>query len=446
MTKTMKSIPLEVLRMILKILSAPDLKQLRLVSSRLNQEASAVLFQRVYASSHREDLDVLSAIANHPTLSRHPRELVYVGVFYARDKRVECLSYLEGLERQDEMMTSGLDVDIITSALIKLPHIRKLTFTNHWCWKSNPPMAKNFFPDYEERPGGNTLTIPQNETLFDHGFKVMCRALSISGREVEELTMHYFSEKGSGHGDRDEPWNSGFYFSSLPHGAVEIERACNAFRSMRKIELSLSYTWDPDLPDFWEDACAGLAKALGAATELCELTLNFNQDELEDELSPRSEANELPLTAALTAQPLPKLRTLRLRYKYMQWEELVAVLKPLCGTVETLELASIYLINGSWRETAMELHKLEWKKLESTNFVDLRDGYDISGPPPEDIQDDLSRLYYDRWDGVEDCMRRGDPNLISVNSNSWIPAGPADDYCESYVDYNEEIGRWRLRA
>ncbi|KAI1455806.1 hypothetical protein F4805DRAFT_434939 [Annulohypoxylon moriforme] len=453
MAAPMKKIPLEVLRMILNRVSKRDLQTLRLVSPLLNHEASTILFRRVFASAHEKDLDVLSAIANHPTLCRHPREIVYAGVFFSKEhpdeKDLKDPQYQNGLKKQNRMIESGLDVDIITSALVKLPSIRKVTFTNHWCRKfSNPPLTKDY-PTCHMRPAGNLASADKSEILFDHGFKVMCRALSISGHKVEELLVHYFSGKDDGQHDYTEPWNSGLYFRSLPHGDGEIERACNVFRNMKKIELSLTYTDDSHLDEFWEDRCAGLAKALGAATELRELTLNFNHESLED-IWPNFTDNKLPLTAAITAHPLPRLHTLRIRRKYMQQEELIALLKPLCGTLQTLELTSIYLINGSWRETAMELHKLEWRGLERTEFYNLREGYGDNSPEKgEDYEDgyvgwDGPHDYDSRKDcvnclGVEDCMRDGDPNLISkvdTDSVKEPQSRPTDDWCEFCCDFD----------
>ncbi|KAI1209286.1 uncharacterized protein F4807DRAFT_467853 [Annulohypoxylon truncatum] len=446
MAPRIEAFPLELLRMIFEVVPKQDLKSLRLMSREFNREASTILFRRVYASSHRKDLDVLSAIANHPTLSRCAREIVYVGVFFSREfteqdyfEKEEFLKrrqYLDGLEEQDEMINSGLDVDIIASALIKLPSIRKLIFSNHWCLESsNPPLMRDF-PDRLMRPDGDIFCNMGHPTepIHGHGFKVMCRALSISGREVKELAMHYHSAKDNGGHEPDDPWNSGFYFDSLPQGAGEIERACNAFRGMRKIALSLTYTYDVLLPQLWKDRCAGLAKALSAAKKLRELTLNFNHDGGED-VYHADEFNELPLTAALTAHPLPSLRTLKLRRKYMQQEELIALLKPLCATLETLELASIYLTNGSWRETAMELHKLKWQKLKRLNFSDLRECRGWVYPEDHDVYEEefINCL------GVEDCIYRGNPSLISEVSHDSIKEpdlDPTDDYCKGYEDKN----------
>lgn len=446
MTSSIYAFPTELIRMIVEHVPEQDLRQLRLASRKFYQETSEILFRRVYASPHKKDLRVLSAIANHTVLRLCPREIVYVGAFF--DSRLPKRSiwdrlavekrqfYVDRLKEQEEMIKNGLDVDMITSALTKLPSIDKVIFSNHWCSESsNPPLMRDD-PGCYLRPSGDIFADIdcENAPLYDHGLQVMCRAISISGLKLKELSMHYHCGSDFGYHDDDEPWNSGFHFESLPHDTGAIERACNTFRSMRKIELSLTWTYYLDLPDIWQDRCAGLAKILSAATELGELTLSFNQKPGVEVLYD-GESSKLPLTPAiLTTQPLPKLHTLRLRFKYMLPEELIALLKPLAGTLKTLDLHGIYL-NGSWRATAMELHKIEWKQLEQASFVDLREchGY-LNG------YNETPEIEFAHYRGVEACMRQGNPDLVyeitERADQEWPPPNPTDDYCDSWAALN----------
>ncbi|KAI1091608.1 hypothetical protein F5B19DRAFT_261185 [Rostrohypoxylon terebratum] len=252
MTSSIQAFPTELIQMIVENVPKQDLRQLRLASPKFYGEASKILFRRVYASPHKKDLEVLSAIASHPVLRRYPREIVYVGAFFdsrltrkhsfKRQSAEKRQFYLERLQEQDEMSESGLDVDIITSALIKLSSIHKVIFSNHWCLESSKPPLTRDDPGSFLRPGGDTFanTDCPNEPLYDHGFQVMCRAISISGRKVKQFLMHYHCGKNDLYHHITEPWNSGFHFESLPHDAGAIKRACNAFRSMQKIELSLT--------------------------------------------------------------------------------------------------------------------------------------------------------------------------------------------------------------
>ncbi|XDG08274.1 hypothetical protein ABKA04_007889 [Annulohypoxylon sp. FPYF3050] len=446
MTSPIHALPTELIRMIVKNVPKQDLKRLRLASRKFHREASEILFRRVYASPHKKDLSVLSDIANHPVLRCCPCEIVYVGVFFdplvsqkhwfGREHPEQRLSYRRGMEEQKEMIRSGLDVDIITSALTQLPSIRKVTFSNHWCPESSNPPSTRDYPSHWARPTGNLSADIDNlgKPYCDYGLMVMCRAISNSGRKVEEFSMHYHCSGDNILYDHTKPCHSGFDLRSIPVDTDGIVFACRAFRSMRKIELSLTYRPNDDLFRLWKDWCAVLAKILSVATELRELTLNFNhRQDLELEIDDKS--NKLPLTAAITARPLPMLHTLKLRRKYMQPEELIALLKPLAGTLETLELASIYLMNGSWRATAMALHKLEWKRLERVNFIDLGEYRGLIN-----LDDSIFEEDYVNCLGVDVCMLRGDPDLISETplevvpfGDVWCPLDPTDDYCESFA-------------
>lgn len=83
-------LPSEIVLAILKPLARPDLKSARLVSKNWSLCAAEFLFDIIYISPSKEDIDVFEAMTQHPVLSRCPRHLEYDGAefltSYSKDK------------------------------------------------------------------------------------------------------------------------------------------------------------------------------------------------------------------------------------------------------------------------------------------------------------------------------------------------------------------------
>lgn len=78
-------LPSEIVLAILSPLSRPDLKSARLVSKNWSLCAAEFLFDVVYISPSKEDVDVFQAITQHPVLSKCPRHLEYDGAEFLTD-------------------------------------------------------------------------------------------------------------------------------------------------------------------------------------------------------------------------------------------------------------------------------------------------------------------------------------------------------------------------
>ena len=72
--------PNEIILQILKLLEKSDLKSVRLVSKTWTAFAAELLFDQVYVSAHSENLEVFSAITQHPLLSQYIKTLRYDAV------------------------------------------------------------------------------------------------------------------------------------------------------------------------------------------------------------------------------------------------------------------------------------------------------------------------------------------------------------------------------
>ena len=87
--------PSEIVLSILSYLARPNLKSTRLVSKRWSLCAAEYLFDVIYVSPSKEDVDVFQAITHHPILSDCPQRLEYVGneflSHYPKDKYAQDL-------------------------------------------------------------------------------------------------------------------------------------------------------------------------------------------------------------------------------------------------------------------------------------------------------------------------------------------------------------------
>ncbi|MCJ1463568.1 hypothetical protein MMC07_002176 [Pseudocyphellaria aurata] len=72
-----KNLPNEVLLIIFKLLTKPQLKAVRCVCKLFARLAAPPIFDKIYISPHKLNLDVFRKIADHPDLCQYPRTLVY---------------------------------------------------------------------------------------------------------------------------------------------------------------------------------------------------------------------------------------------------------------------------------------------------------------------------------------------------------------------------------
>ena len=172
--------------MIFKLLDKRHLKSARCACKYFEQLVSPLLFDKIYISPHKQNLNVFRQITEHPNLSRYPRELVYdVQRFKANmelheyyqdlrhqlhsltmwcsttdihhaDKDIEGLlrvvrgapdtedystcrvvqrgleSYREKAEEEDHYNSSGQLLACLCVGLTKLPYLYKVDFQSRW--------------------------------------------------------------------------------------------------------------------------------------------------------------------------------------------------------------------------------------------------------------------------------------------------------------------------
>ncbi|KAH8744256.1 hypothetical protein F5883DRAFT_590406 [Diaporthe sp. PMI_573] len=380
----MERMPPEIILEILRNVSKRDVKSTRLVWGKVNPIASPILFTRVYASLHLKDLEVLSAISEHPTLKDLVQEVVYSGVFFhkseIRDERWSLQPdfergrqyYLARVEEEEMTLQDRRDEAVISAALARMPNIRSVIFTNHWrparglvgdfhaqfSSSVHPPEGARFggplsraYPLFAKQPCGLPLRIGDCKSggiSIDHGFKVMCRALSIANLTAQALSVDYCNDFAGSRGI-----TSGISAGSLLFTPRDWEHSCNAFRQLRKVAFGLCMG---NTDDEWDIVMQGnLAKLLAEAKELEELTFDFTRS-----------AHSVPLAKCLGTHSWPCLRTIRLFRKEMDQAELVALVQRHGKTLKVLHLEEINLTSGTWLDAAEEMRR--WLALESVSF------------------------------------------------------------------------------
>lgn len=182
-----RNLPNEVLSMILKLLHKSDLKSARCACKLFETLVSPLLFDKIYISPHRQNLDVFRQITEHSDLCRYPRHLVYdIQKFKANidpveyykslctqlrrlfssqsrstlhhaDKDIEGLMrmirgpprrgedystcrvvrrgdeiYQEKAEEEDHYNSSGLLLSSLCIGLMKLPYLENVGFQHSW--------------------------------------------------------------------------------------------------------------------------------------------------------------------------------------------------------------------------------------------------------------------------------------------------------------------------
>ncbi|KAI1405358.1 hypothetical protein F4819DRAFT_482611 [Hypoxylon fuscum] len=412
----MDKIPAEVAFIIIDNVSKRDLKSLRFLSKYFNTMVSLSLFKQVFVSVHLMDLDVLVAIAKHPSLRFVVHEFIYSGVYFRKCLVTEHAGSFTFANRyyhtrwteQEETRRSGEDLAIISSALTAMPNVRKITFTNHWLpvhesdrngyekafgaidkeityTKSGGPLGRAY-PPFVKKPKGFLLRVydaGNHPIWIDHGFQVMCRALSISGRKIEDISMNYYT----GYIGGPNP-NTGFAAASFLSSPRAFQHAFATFKNLRK----LSFCYQPALGDLniLQNGC--IAKVLAAAINLEELNIDFNY------CYPGAR-----LSHFIGTSTWPCLHTLRLFQQDIQAAELVGRLSRHCNTLKALELSCIQLAGGTWLEVGLQLRNMGWRCLKSVTCEDV-------------VEEDRTKRIW--WLELENCILGHDFNQIYAVDDS----------------------------
>ncbi|KAI0169371.1 hypothetical protein GGR52DRAFT_518848 [Hypoxylon sp. FL1284] len=333
------------------------------MSRRLNVVATDLLFRRVYPSIHREDLEVLSAISQHPTIRHAVHKVVHTGGYFGstlpvsalREAEAVQLAYSRRFQEQEETRKNKRDLAIITDALANIPNVRRIIVNRYPGETKTGPLARSL-PESEYGPDVWPLRMdegPHKDRSFDYGFQVMCKAMSMSGREIETFVTP---------GPDQRFLKDGLLPTSFVCSPGDLSLVCNAFSHMRKIVISI-------MPTFQLDVVmeGNIARVLASATQLEELQLRYH-------FGSAIGTDPLPVAEVLGTHTWRRLRTLRLSDTIVRMADLVEFIGRHRITLKKLQLFNMRLRDGTWQEAAQELRRLGMVGLSSVEVTGLYEG------------------------------------------------------------------------
>ena len=161
--------------------------------------------------------------------------------------------YAAHLKEQNYTIELGEDVATLSAALAKMPHIQKIILTNHWSQVNDSSSPRSYvietqptredcgaplcrhYPEDVTKPEGHQLAVDRSDDGYigpyeDHGFAVICRALSITKTKLQSLVIDY-SPTSYG--------STGISMHTFHVYDRELTHYCNAFWHLRKLHLSL---------------------------------------------------------------------------------------------------------------------------------------------------------------------------------------------------------------
>jgi len=293
-----------------------DIRRLRLVCRAFNFAASPFLIPTVYLSSSQRDMDVLTAISEHPVFSKHVTRLVYDCRMFdealTRDKeayveelrRLPLYSWGEGIlltkalakesfqaygksyHQQKECREARLDMKCVVEGFAKMPQLSHISIRGRprTAWL---PLNRSHRPD--RRVTGLTIIPPQVRVLWRRDdrtrahneichtgildFLTTVSSVNIA-RQIRSLSIGHPT-------DQEELRLSSELFGSE---LESVGRCGRLFEHMKRIQLTVRIGDDQDdfvaglqqtNQDDYLECQARLRWALGFARGLEYLSLNF---------------------------------------------------------------------------------------------------------------------------------------------------------------------------
>ena len=300
--------------------STDDIRRLRLVCRAFNFAASPFLIPTVFLSSSQRDMDVLTAISEHPVFSKHVTELVYDCRMFDQALTTDKQSYVEELRRlplyafgegtlltkalakesfqaygkfyqqQKECREAGLDMRCLVDAFPKMPQLSHLSIRGRSRTRFIP-LNRNLVHRPDRRVTELTMIPPQARVLWRRDDRTRAHNEVCNRGILDFLTTvssaniaRQIRSLSVGHPTDQEELR----LSSELFGA-EVEsvgRCGRLFEHLKRIQLTIRVGQDEDdhhwaagpqqtNQDDYLECQARLRWALGFARGLQYLSLNF---------------------------------------------------------------------------------------------------------------------------------------------------------------------------
>ena len=370
-------LPSEIVLVILKPLARPDLKSARLVSKNWSLCAAGFLFDVIYISPSKEDVDVFKAITQHPVLSGCPRHLEYDGAefltSYSKDEfAIEIRDQLEhsdariietvlanefGYESveeiidngyrkyqdlanyQQDILQSGEFVEILARGLQNLVGLASVTLAPNWPVTHHrmdghgSPLARNWSTFYPS-PCGGSFTYDKNGLNHPDGARHYLIISSALARARKQVRIFKIGKAMS--------WTGGvppYVFDRSDHSSTG--RAITAFSGLEHFDMTLASYADYETPTLFENV-DGLRLLLDSMNLLKFLSLRLSCDYEPDPTLYRYE------NVFSAAKFWGRLTTLKLEFMSTTATDLLLLLVFQMPQMRHLKLGGIQLLEGTW--------------------------------------------------------------------------------------------------
>lgn len=353
-----------------------NIQSFRLVCKDFAAAGLPFLTSTAYLTQYHHDLDVLSAISQHPYISKQIRTMICDDSclsFIETSDSVEITPYgdycIKMYDEQRSIKCQGNDLAILCAALTQLPNLRSITVTDKCNYMddsySTPVRGSNAWKDNGLSPRQWPKKAPPTDVWDQassphHTFVTVVRALSIMSHKIHEL---YIEGRNFGMSHR--------IFDASPKDFTHL---CNVFTNLRKVKLAINDHSERR----WEKRTVGsglIGNLLSTANSLESLRLDSVPPEASEESCPN-----LTLSTGLGMKIWPYLRYFALVGFYIdEHHDFVEFLTRHRATLREVEFNRLAFGDATWIETFAEIQQssITWDKCVAEELLDPEIEYTV---------------------------------------------------------------------
>ncbi|KFY50517.1 hypothetical protein V495_00201 [Pseudogymnoascus sp. VKM F-4514 (FW-929)] len=342
-------LPPEVWTMVFHMFSTEDhdIGSVRLTCKIFEELATPFLLPppRILCAPLSGSLATLTAVSRHPVLSKSVMEVVYDCNRYHfvetitkykealrrakllpgrckepkseeenRDLKRGFSQYRQTYDNQATMENSGEVIACLCSALMRMPHIKKITISpNFECFLDTQHVDSIYFLE--------------PDPAYNEAFLLMARVLSLTGTKIHDFNIETNDDPI---GDRNPVGVNGALFRVM--SSSNLNHCCKAFRGLRSVTIAA----DENDVDGW--MTGNLAEMLSGATDLEKLNINACHPHF-----------QIPTKYILSTTTWSRLTSLRFTHVALDQRDFLELLIRHSGTLKDIDLFSVCLTNGSWK-------------------------------------------------------------------------------------------------
>ncbi|KFY67706.1 hypothetical protein V496_01442 [Pseudogymnoascus sp. VKM F-4515 (FW-2607)] len=284
-----------------------------------------------------------------------------------RDLKTAFSQYRQTYNDQLTMENSGEVIACLCSALMRMPHIKRITISpNFDCFLDSHRHSRYFL---------------KPDQAYNKAFLLMARVLSLTATNIHDLNIE-ISDDPIG----DPEGVNGALFRVMSN--IDLNHCCNAFRGLRSVTI----TADENDADGW--MTGNLAKILSGATDLERLHIHgcFGTFHISTKYT-------------LSTTAWSRLTSLDFSNATLDQRDFLDLLRRHSGTLKNINLFCVCLTNGSWKIL------LEGIK-SSLSLQNISINYPLEGDD-EDPRPLLPKEIYLKENALENYLFRDGPHPLS---------------------------------